>query len=301
MSAYSLPLRTPTSGAPIGALTVAGCRDDSCLPHADLLRRRRRHPCLLLRRAPVPERGRRHRRPQLADLRDRTERAGCPPDRAPNEVPTAPRHHAISFIVDDLDSTMAELREGRGSSAPAPTTTVTGSWRCSPCPAPTMCSSTSRGTRRRTRADDGSVRRPCARVHTMRASATITATTLLLIGLVGPMGTAAPAQAAVAAETDPSGDAGGAKRLDVTRVKVDNGGQEDRGPRDLRQADHRRSHREHRPAGEVGPAAGRDAQGQRRGHHAGAAGLLHRPRRTRAQTRSARTCGSDGTRTSPAW
>ena len=56
----------------------------------------------------------------------------------------------------------------------------------------------------------------------MRASATITATTLLLIGLVGPMGTAAPAQAAVSALTDPSGDAGGAKRLDVTHVKVDN-------------------------------------------------------------------------------
>ncbi len=35
---------------------------------------------------------------------------GVHPTGTLNEVPTAPRHHAISFIVDDLDSTMAELR-----------------------------------------------------------------------------------------------------------------------------------------------------------------------------------------------
>ena len=35
---------------------------------------------------------------------------GVHPTGPVHEVPTTPRHHAISFIVDDLDSTMAELR-----------------------------------------------------------------------------------------------------------------------------------------------------------------------------------------------
>jgi|SRR3954453_20099879 len=35
---------------------------------------------------------------------------GVHPTSGPDGGATSPRHHAISFIVDDLDSTMAELR-----------------------------------------------------------------------------------------------------------------------------------------------------------------------------------------------
>ena len=35
---------------------------------------------------------------------------GVHPTGGPDGGATSPRHHAISFIVDDLDSTMAELR-----------------------------------------------------------------------------------------------------------------------------------------------------------------------------------------------
>lgn len=44
----------------------------------------------------------------------------------------------------------------------------------------------------------------------------------LAVGLLGPVGLAAPAHAAAQVVTDPAGDAGGVNRLDVTRVKVRN-------------------------------------------------------------------------------
>jgi len=44
----------------------------------------------------------------------------------------------------------------------------------------------------------------------------------LVLGVVGPVGVVAPAHAASRVLTDPAGDAGGVKRLDITRAKVRN-------------------------------------------------------------------------------
>jgi hypothetical protein len=45
----------------------------------------------------------------MADFRTGPSELGVQPT-GPLHDGAAPRHHAISFIVDDLDSTMAELR-----------------------------------------------------------------------------------------------------------------------------------------------------------------------------------------------
>ena len=78
---------------------------------------------------------------------------GVHPTGPLHDAATTSPHHAVSFIVDDIESTMDDCGPGALSSALARTTTATAWWPWSRCPAPVTCSSTNRGTRRRTGSD----------------------------------------------------------------------------------------------------------------------------------------------------